>query len=61
VKVALYCKCGAAGYGWVSPVLAAEQLREVWQALHRGPGCGPATAKEAAAARRKAENALKRA
>lgn len=59
MKVTLHCKCGAAGYGWVSPALAAEQLKEVWLALHSRPECGPATAREATEARRKAENAVK--
>ena len=42
-------------------MLKADQLEEVWRAMHSAPGCGPATAAEASRARQKAANAVKEA
>lgn len=56
MRLALYCKCGAAARGAIEPDGKAEQFREWWNRRHTTAACGPATPREAAAARRKAES-----
>jgi hypothetical protein len=51
--IAKYCLCGAALRGRVSPGESAATLTAVFDELHFGPGCGEATAAQAAAARRR--------
>lgn len=59
MKLALYCKCGGAAAGRVEPDAKAEQVRKWWERMHSTAACGPATPRQAAEARRRAENAVK--
>ena len=53
-RLALYCRCGAAWTGTLSGPMAAGMTAE-FHAIHNGPDHGPATAREAAAARAREE------
>ncbi len=53
-EVRLYCKCGGAWVGNVSPK-AAELVLVVFKEDHSGEGCAPCDSKTASRARMKAE------
>jgi hypothetical protein len=57
MKITLYCKCGGAWTGVLSPDNPEKKakLEAIFWKAHNDPGCGPATKEEAARARRKAE------
>lgn len=53
-RLNLYCTCGASWVGDVD-ISVAETFQDVWDSEHSGIGHEPATAKVAAAARRRNE------
>jgi len=55
MRVALYCRCGAAWRGTHLSIIDCNRLNALFKQLHCDPECGPATAKQAARNRRKAE------
>jgi len=59
VSFAMYCLCGASWKGSDIPVAKTEYILRVWNEEHSGNGHGKATRKQAVAARRRADIALK--
>ena len=55
MKLNLYCSCGGALQGTVTPDSKAKEIIFVWNNLHAGIGHSPVDSKTAARARRKAE------
>lgn len=53
--VTRYCMCGASLRGSASPLDMAVGLTAMFDRFHSGDGHGPATAKQAAAVRRREE------
>lgn len=60
MKLARYCACGGALTGRAEPDSHAKALSDVFDATHNEPGCAPATADQALAARRRNELAWRR-
>jgi hypothetical protein len=56
--VTRYCRCGASMRGSVTPPAAARRVVALFDEFHTGEGHGPATAAQAAAARRREERQL---
>jgi hypothetical protein len=50
-----YCLCGGAATARSTPRAPAEDVMRMFDQLHSGEGHGPATARQAAAARRRNE------
>lgn len=55
MKLVRYCACGSTLVGTVAPDHVAAKLLDAWGEVHNGTGCAPATQKQAAAARRRAD------
>lgn len=55
MNLARYCACGSTLAGTVTPDHVAAKLLEAWDEVHSVTGCAPATANQAAAARRRAD------
>jgi hypothetical protein len=58
MKLRLFCTCGAAWFGTIPDDAKAERLkRDIWDAVHTGPGHAPCDTQTAARARAKEEAA----
>ncbi len=55
MKIALYCTCGDATTGKITPDSLARSFILKWEVIHTGPDCKPCDAKTAARARRRKE------
>lgn len=55
MKIKLYCLCGAAWIGSVSPDNKAKELTDFFWSMHDGEGHGACDSRTAGRARRKAE------
>lgn len=55
-EICRYCLCGGAATATSSDAALMQRISEGFDTVHTGDGHGPATARQAAAARRRAGN-----